>query len=463
MDNPYLYQEDSIETEAWSEEGGFRIHPLVLLAAHIPLALVIAQSPIISTLHAIAVFIIGLWVAVMGRRLEHLAYVTAYITGAEVLWRMTGAYVPWEFGKYGVAALFLISMARYSRLHGPMLPFLYFIFLVPSSALTLISEPLGAARQQISFNLSGPFALMVSALFFSHLKLDGEQMQWLRLAFIAPIIGIAVIALSSTLTNPELVFTGESNNATSGGYGPNQVSAALGLGAMLLLFFLIEAQASNFIRIVLFLTMLVLATQSAMTFSRGGLYNAVGGIVVGFLFLARDMRSMVKIVLIASLLIGTATLYVIPRLDDFTDGALTRRFESTDPTNRDHIVDADLQIWKEHPLLGVGPGQGPNYRKAIFYGAVAHTEFSRLFAEHGFLGFISLLLLFFMGAQTIFQSTGIKAKAAKASVLTWSVLYMLNAAMRLAVPSFLFGLAFTNLDLDEADEEESDEEEAWAQ
>lgn len=460
LEHPYLYRDEVVETDTWSEEGGFRIHPLVLLAAHVPLAMVMAQSPIISTIHAVAVFLVGLWLAVMGRRIEPVAYIAAYIAGAEVLWRMTGARVPWEFGKYGVAALFLISMARHSRLHGPLLPFLYFVLLVPSSVLTLINEPLGEARQQISFNLSGPFALMVSALFFSHLKLDGEHMQWLRLAFIAPIIAIAVIALSSMLSNPELVFTGESNNATSGGYGPNQVSAALGLGAMLLLFFVLEAQASTFIRLVLSGTMLMLAAQSAMTFSRGGLYNAVGGIVMGFLILARDVRSMVKIMIVATLLIGTATLYVIPRLDEFTDGALTRRFESTDPTNRDHIVSADLQIWKEHPLLGVGPGQGPDYRKAIFYGAVAHTEFTRLFAEHGFLGFISLILLLSMGVQTVIQSTGIKAKAAKASLITWALLYMLNAAMRLAAPSFLFGLAFATFDLDGEAEEEYEEESA---
>ncbi|MFN7926771.1 MAG: O-antigen ligase family protein [Blastocatellia bacterium] len=458
MENPYWEQREAYEAEAGAGEGGFRIPPLLLLAVHIPLALVLAQSSLISTLHAIAVFLIGLWFAVMGRRVEQVAYVAAYINGAEVLWRMTGAVVPWEFGKYGTAALFIISMARNSRLQGPMLPFLYFVLLLPSSALTLLAEPLGEARQQISFNLSGPFALMVCALFFSHLRLDAERLQWLRLAFVAPILSIAVIAVNSMLSNPELVFTGESNNATSGGYGPNQVSAALGLGAMLILFFLLEAQASVFIRVALFLTMLVLAGQSAMTFSRGGLYNAVGGIVVGFLFLARNVQAMMRIVLVAALLVGTATLYIIPQLDDFTGGALTRRFESTDPTNRDHIVSADLQIWGEHPLLGVGPGQGPNYRKLIYYGAVAHTEFSRLFAEHGFLGFLSLVLLFVTGLQAVLLSPGSQAKAAKASLLTWSVLYMLNAAMRLAAPSFLFGLTFAEFDLGEEDRAEAEDE-----
>jgi hypothetical protein len=451
-----LYQGQGIGVNEAPGAQGLRVHPLVLLVLHAPLGLLMSEVPAVSTAHAAATFLVGVWIAAMGRRLEQVAYEGAYIVGAEVLWRMTGAQIPWEFGKYATAAVLLISMARRSRLQGPMLPFLYFVLLLPSCLLTLLGETLGEAREQISFNLSGPFALMVSALFFSDLRLDAEQVQRLRLALLGPVIGIAAIAMFVMLTNPDLVFTGESNNATSGGYGPNQVSAALGLGAMLLVFFVMEARAGRALRVALFALMVVLAAQSALTFSRGGLYNAVGGVLLGLVFLMRDARSLVKLLAVAALLVGTATFYVLPKLDEFTDGALMRRFESTDPTNRDTIIDADLQIWSEHPLLGVGPGQGPAYRKVISYGAAAHTEFSRLFAEHGFFGFVSLVLLLAAGARALVDSGGPQARAVKASMIGWSLLYMLNAAMRLAAPSFLFGLAFANLDLDEQGEGQSE-------
>lgn len=451
MQDLYLYREQGIAAgqEPDDEVGGFRLNPLVFLAAHIPLALLMSQFPFVSTIHAAATFIVSLWFAAMGRRVEQVAYAGAYIVGAEVLWRMTGAQTFWEFGKYAVVALFIISMARRSRLQGPLLPFLYFALLLPSCVLTLMSESLGEARQQISFNLSGPLALMVSALFFSHVKLDAERLQWLRLALIAPIISIATIAIYATLTNPDIIFTGESNNATSGGYGPNQVSAALGLGAMLVLFFVLEAYTSRLMRFMLFAVMIALATQSALTFSRGGLYNAVGGAVLGFAFLARDLRSSFKFILLAVVLFTVATYVVLPRLDDFTGGAITERFDSVDPTNRDHIVEADLQIWREHPVFGVGPGQGPIFRRAILYGAVSHTEFTRLIAEHGLLGLASMALLLLSGARGLKKTRGAKGRAVKASCIGWSLLYMLNAAMRLAAPSLLFGLAFANLDFEE--------------
>jgi hypothetical protein len=53
-----------------------------------------------------------------------------------------------------------------------------------------------------------------------------------------PAVSIAALALFGILTNPDITFNTESNFATSGGFGPNQVSSMLGLGALSLLFFL---------------------------------------------------------------------------------------------------------------------------------------------------------------------------------------------------------------------------------
>jgi hypothetical protein len=445
-----LYQTKPAPAAAWRPRAsGLRLHPLLLLCAHVPLAFVVASSSALSTLHAVAAFLVGLWVTLLGRRVENVAYAAAYLMGGEVLWRMTEARLPWEFGKYAVAAVFILSMARRNRLQGPLLPFLYFVLLLPSGVLTLLNEELGYARERLSFNLSGPFTLMVCALFFSQLRLNALQLQKLRLAVLGPVISIATIAITATLTNPNLVFTGESNNATSGGYGPNQVSAALGLGALLILFFVLEAQASRLVKCALFGTMILLATQSAMTFSRGGLYNAAGAALVGLMMLARDVRTLGKALAVLVLVALLGIYFIVPRLNKFTDGAILERFQNTDMTNRDHIIEADLKIWREHPLLGVGPGQGHIYRRAYLYGAEAHTEFSRLIAEHGFLGLAALALLLLAGVRALLTTHGPKAKAVKAAGMIWSCLYMINAAMRLAAPSFLFGLIFATLVLDD--------------
>src|SRR5215212_5421371 len=80
---------------------------VVFLIAHIPLAFLLRQSAALATLHALATLGIGLLWACFDRRQERTVYVIAYITGAEVLWRMTDARVFWEFGKYAIVLIAL--------------------------------------------------------------------------------------------------------------------------------------------------------------------------------------------------------------------------------------------------------------------------------------------------------------------------------------------------------------------
>src|SRR5205085_12507641 len=105
-----------------------------------------------------------------------------------------------------------------------------------STIQSLSNVTTSVLTDQLSFNLSVPLALMVSVWFFSHLKVTPQQLHRILLALICPIIGIAVIALKGIVTAKDLVFINDSNFATSGGYGPNQVSAILGLGPIAALF-----------------------------------------------------------------------------------------------------------------------------------------------------------------------------------------------------------------------------------
>jgi O-antigen ligase len=186
-----------------------------------------------------------------------------------------------------------------------------------------------------------------------------------------------------------------------------------------------------------------LAVQSAMTFSRGGLYNAVTGAVLAFLFLIRDIRRQAQLVLVGALLYIVADYILLPRLDAFTQGALSARFQDVNPSGRDSIVQSDLQIWEENPILGVGPGQAKSYRE--LQGVAAHTEFTRVLAEHGVLGLVALLLLLIAGVQNLRRAHSPRDKALAASMMGWSLFFMLNSAMRLVAPAFTFGLAFTPL------------------
>src|SRR5260370_26941771 len=81
---------------------------VIVLAAHVPLAILLSFSTILSTLHGVLTVAVGLFVAVQNRKNpERGAYAGAYMVGAEVLWSMTGSLLFWEVGKDVTAGVFL--------------------------------------------------------------------------------------------------------------------------------------------------------------------------------------------------------------------------------------------------------------------------------------------------------------------------------------------------------------------
>jgi len=71
---------------------------LLFIGAHVPLAMLIKKHSPYAMWHALAVLAVGVLLALRRRHFEGVACVAAYITGAEVFWRMRKADIPWEFG-----------------------------------------------------------------------------------------------------------------------------------------------------------------------------------------------------------------------------------------------------------------------------------------------------------------------------------------------------------------------------
>ncbi len=413
-----------------------------LLAAHVLLGLLLRNASLLATIHVAAVLLIGFWYALSTTRIERAAYLGAYITGSEVLWRMTQASVFWEFGKYAVMAIFILALLRTGRLRGPILPFLFLLLLLPSLVMPLANVAESDLRKQISSFMSGPLALVISAWFFSYVRLTGAQLQRLFLALICPIISIAAIALYGIVSAEKLVFLTESSREFSGGFGPVQVSAALGLGALAAFLLVLDRSSSGGLKVLFFLVSVFLIAQSAMTFSRGGLYMACGGAIPALIFLIQDRRVRFQLLIAIITLFLTINFILIPNLDSFTGGALSKRFSETQLTGRDSLALSDLEVFLENPVFGVGPGQTPHYRNRELRvsRASSHTEYTRLLSEHGVFGLIAILLLLSMAVQNFRRSQTPKGKAVVVSMTAWSLLFMASIAMRLVAPAFVFGM-----------------------
>jgi len=322
----------------------------------------------------------------------------------------------------------------------------YFVSLLASAPLTIASLDWTGARDALSFNLSGPISIFISLWFFSDRPLNLSQMRRLLLLMAAPVTGVATLAVSSTLAMEDLRFTLESNFAASGGFGPNQVSAVLGLGAWVLLLLVLERGLPSSMRLALIALAIVFLGQGMVTFSRGGVYLALACCAVT-LYLAwrrpsgQGGRIALKLVVAAALL----GVLVYPRLMGLTGVLLSERFLSLSTTRRDVLARTDLELWLQHPVFGVGPGMAPELKEGEAAGLAAHTEFTRVLAEHGIFGIISIASLLVTLWRRRPRKGAWVAKMVWAASAMWAMLYLSVNAVRLFAPAFMLGLACSRI------------------
>lgn len=413
----------------------------LLVTGHVPLVLIMRAAPVMASLHAVVCVALGVGIAAI-RPMRDVALVIAYIAGSEVLWRMTGAGLFWEFGKYGVCAVAVVALFRIRARRNRGLALGYFALLVPSTLLTLTAVDFDRGRQLLSFNLSGPLSLTLCVLFFSNARLNTDDIRRVFLALIGPVLGIAALSyFSITGASSDIEFGNASNFVTSGGFGPNQVSAMLGLGLLFALLLLFERKLPWGLRAPLLALAVLFGVQSALTFSRGGLALAFAGASIAMVYLVRDRRTRITLLVVASLLFVVGREIVVPRLEEFTKGKLVDRYTSVDPSGRGNLANDDLEIFADNPLMGVGPGMATKLREERGHIGAAHTEFTRLLSEHGVLGGLAIIMLLLLCLRTVLDARTLTTRAFVGAMVVWFLLFLAIHAMRIVAPSFVFGLA----------------------
>lgn len=420
---------------------------ILLALLHIPLGILLKNLSFLAVLHPLAVLAIGLYFALRKRaKLEQAAAVVMYLIGSEVLWRMVKSPVFWEYGKYASILILVVALVRKGYWKIPVFPLLYFLCLLPATFVTFASNNLAEAHNKVSFNMSGPLLLLVSCWFFLHLKVNAAQLKKVFAPVLLPLLSIAVYTLFNTVTTPEIKFGTESNFATSGSFGPNQVSSVLGLGVFVCLTLFVLFKNSFKETAFLSAVAILLAAQSVLTFSRGGMYNAIGAFVFVLLFQFRNLNQGIKKLLPILAVVVIFLVLIFPFLNDFTGGALENRFKDTNTTGRLDIIDADYHIFMQNPVFGAGVGEAYALR-AKYYGKEvgAHTEFARVLSEHGIFGIFSIIFLLVTAVYNLRRHKSNTGKAFAVGLFVWSNLFMFNAGMRLAAPGLLIGMGFLTL------------------
>ncbi len=434
--------------------NSFNVRVILFLALHAPLALAMNVSPWFSTIHGVLALLFGLRAALLGRT-SQVMYAVAYIAASEVLWRMSRAHLLWEYAKYAIVlVIFVAIIAEWGRREGTLRlrsvwPALLLVVLAPAAVMVVLQLGPAEALDPISFNLSSYLALGALGLYLWARPIDRDTTVRLLLAIIAPIVGITFLAVYFTVTDMDsLIFLGAANWVTSGNYGPNQVSNMMGFGALAGVMLLILIPRALGARAFILLITLGMLGQGVLTFSRGGIYSFVLGLAVFGFHLMNTPRARRRFLLLFGLFGSLFLVGIYPFLDGFTGGSLSERFADTDTTGRLDAALADLQAFRDNPLIGVGVGQSPAYHQRFlgFYVAT-HTEFTRLLAEHGLFGILAALILIFMIAKRYLGNQPGLGRGMTAALAVWATSVMMHSAMRLAVVplAIALGLALWQL------------------
>ncbi len=431
---------------------------LVMVAVSGAVGWVLSFSPALATAHLALVVMAVLAAAVFSPRPEPLLMVTIYAGLCDVLWRASSARGPWEASKWLMIVGFAALIVRFVRRpRHRILCTCLILLLVPGVIESVAERGFGFARESVSANLAGLVALAIATMACSSICITQREIRGLYLIAISPIVSMTAQATVSTIKAGSLAFTDEVNFDTSGGYGPNQVSSVLALGALLCVLLLLQRPQRLVARLVVLATAVWVTGQAVLTFSRGGLFGmvlAVGAVGVTSLAMSRQR---IVVIATAAILVLLA-IQILSWAGAFTGGASEDRFSSTDSTNRTEIAASEWRIFLQHPMLGAGVGSA-KYERDINMNTAPHTEYTRLLAEHGVLGIVAIAMLGVLSFRLI-SSASEWYRLAAVGLIVMALAQMVHSATRIGSIAICFGLAALRQELETSRQSRSEESSA---
>ncbi len=429
------------------------IHFWVILL-HITLG-ILMTLPVVPKLYGISIVFLGIIFIVFNKNKNQEALLfSAYLVGAEVFLRMTSGIILYETGKYGIL-IFLFLGAWFGKNNNtPNVLFVfYLLFLLIGITFTTVPEG-ESLRKAIAFNLSGPFVLGAAAIYFYKRKISVDFLYKALKMMLLPIISMSSYLYFRTPSIDEIVFRSNANFQASGGFGPNQVATVLGLGVFVVAVFLLTKRKLSGFVIVDFFLLFYLLYRGLLTFSRGGMitaFVAFFAFTIFYSFYNKKATLYLKILMVVSIVGISVWIYI----SDITGGMLNNRylgrnsygiFRKDITSGRIDILKSQIDNFIENPILGIGVGNGKYERmyelKKIT--AASHNEIGRLMEEHGLVGILSLVLLL-VSPIAIFSKVNYFQKAFLASFFLFWFLTISHSAMRIAFPSFIYGLSLITI------------------
>ena len=430
---------------------------LYLILFHVVVGALGFLLPFTAKIYGYSIFIFGVYYIIKKQNRNNEALIAAaYVVGSEVFLRMTGGNPVYEISKYGVMVFILIGMYYSGFSKGAVPYWIFLLLLVPSVIISTFTLNFDTnIRKAIAFNISGPVCLGLASLYTFRRKIALAEINSVLLSMGLPII-TCMVYLTFYTPNVQDVVTGtESNFQTSGGYGPNQVATILGLGMFIFFSRVILNSKTKFQVVLNLIIALNITYRGILTFSRGGMITGLLMIVLllVFLYFKSNFGGRVKLNYIIVLLMG-AMIATWSYTSFQTSGLIDKRYANQDAagrvkksqfTGREEVAQNEINTFLKNPIFGVGVGKGVEVREEeTGIKVLSHDEITRMLAEHGSLGIVALLLLFF---TPLFLYLENKFNMFLLCFIAFWFLTINHAAMRTAAPAFVYSLSLLNVQL----------------
>jgi hypothetical protein len=410
--------------------------------------------PILIKILAPIILIIGCFIILKNKdRGNQALFFAAYVCGIEVFLRMTGANFFNEYGKYTISLFCFLGILFHPVRSDKILFIFLFLLLVPAIFIGLLESSFETnLRKSMMFNLSGELCLLVSCLYTINKKITYNQLINLTYVIGLPILSITSYVIFKTSENALTMGT-NSNFATSGGFGPNQVSTILGLGTFCMFALFLLKKASFIEKCIYLILCIICAYRGVITFSRGGMICA-GVMILALLiyvFLISNDKTKFRI-LVFSFVGGLGFLFFWGYAAYSTDGLIVKRYNNQDAigrtkesklTGRETLIETEFNQFLDNPIFGVGVGRNKELRyEETGIQAASHNEISRLMAEHGMFGIIYLLIIIALPFILWFNN---RQHVLMLSFFIFWALTINHAAMRTAAPAFIYALCLLRI------------------
>jgi O-Antigen ligase len=429
---------------------------LTLIFLHVIIGLVIFLVPFTSKIVSLLVIFLSIiFILTSKSKVYIVLIVSAYIAASDVFFRMTDGLFFYELHKYLLIGFVLLGlMLDHTRAKG--YAYLFYVGILLLSITLTTYNITDEVRRMIAFNLAGPVSLGFVAFYFYKKKVTMQQLNKILFYALLPVISLVVYLFLYAPSVKDVVTGTDSNFETSGGFGPNQVATILGVGIFILFSRLVLNKFKGLQSMIELILLCLMVFRGLVTFSRGGILTAFVAVLLLVLvtYTKGKRKFRVKIIqaLFWSVVLGVSIwFYAVNRTSGFIENRYNNQnafgVEKEDvTTGRKELFLIEIEAFLENPVLGIGVGKNKDYRfEKTGRVSASHNEISRLLAEHGSLGILAFLILLLI--PFLFRLENSKNIYFYSFFIFW-LLTINHSAMRIAFPSFIYGLCLLDVNFD---------------